>query len=362
MEKLKVGIIGATGMVGQQYIKLLENHPWFNVTYVAASPRSANKPYKEAVEGRWAMQTPIPEAVANLTVHDASKVEEAKELDFVFSAVEMSKDEIRAIENEYAKADIPVVSNNSAHRWTDNVPMLIPEINHEHISILEEQKKANGWNKGFVAVKPNCSLQSYMTPIYALMEKGYEIDQLIITTMQAISGAGKTFETFPEILDNVIPYIGGEEEKSEKEPLKILGTIEDGKFVNKDDIKISAHCNRVATLDGHMACVSVKFKDKKPEIDEIKNIWKNFSSVPQELDLPFAPKQAIIYLEEDDRPQTKLDRDNDKGMAVTCGRLRPCNVFDYRFVGLSHNTVRGAAGGGILNAELLYKKDFIKKA
>jgi len=360
MDKLKVGIIGATGMVGQQYIKLLENHPWFDVVYVAASPRSANKPYKEAVEGRWAMKTPIPEAVKDLIVHDASKVEEAKDLDFVFSAVEMSKDEIRAIENEYAAQDIPVVSNNSAHRWTDNVPMLIPEINHEHINILGEQKKANGWNKGFVAVKPNCSLQSYMTPIYALMEKGYEVDQLIITTMQAISGAGKTFETFPEILDNVIPYIGGEEEKSEKEPLKILGTIENGKFINKEGIKISAHCNRVATLDGHMACVSLKFKDKKPEIEEIKEIWKNFKSVPQELDLPFAPKQAIIYLEEDDRPQTKLDRDNDKAMAVTCGRLRPCNVFDIRFVGLSHNTVRGAAGGGILNAELLYKKGLIK--
>ena len=358
MEKMKVGVLGATGMVGQNYVRLLENHPWFDVVYVAASPRSAGKKYSEAVEGRWAMPTPIPESVKNLLVHDASKVDEAKECDFVFSAVEMSKDEIRKIENEYAANDIPVVSNNSAHRWTDNVPMLIPEINHSHVDIIPEQKKANGWNKGFVAVKPNCSLQSYMTPIYALIEAGYEVKEMIISTMQAISGAGKTFKTFPEILDNVIPYIGGEEEKSEKEPLKILGKIENGKFVNDDSIRISAHCNRVAASDGHMACVSVKFGDKKPSIEEIKKIWNEFKSVPQELKLPLAPEKAIIYLEDDDRPQTKLDRDNDKGMAVTVGRVRPCNVFDIRFVGLSHNTVRGAAGGGILNAELLKAKGF----
>lgn len=359
MEKLKVGVIGATGMVGQKYIHLLEDHPWFDVVYVAASPRSAGKKYSEAVEGRWAMSKPIPESVKDLIVHDAAKVEEAKDLNFIFSAVEMSKDEIKAIEYEYAKADIPVVSNNSAHRWTDNVPMLIPEINHKHISIIESQKKAHGWNKGFVAVKPNCSLQSYMTPIYAIIKAGFEVREMIITTMQAISGAGKTFVTMPEILDNVIPYIGGEEEKSEKEPLKILGTIKNGKFVNNNSIRVSAHCNRVPASDGHMACVSVKFGSKKPTIEEIKKIWNEFKSVPQELDLPFAPKQAIIYLEEDNRPQTKLDRDNDKAMAVTCGRLRPCNVFDIRFVGLSHNTVRGAAGGGILNAELLYKKGYL---
>ncbi|MFC1705001.1 aspartate-semialdehyde dehydrogenase [Nanoarchaeota archaeon] len=358
MDKLKVGVIGATGMVGQNYVRLLENHPWFDVVYVAASPRSAGKKYSEAVEGRWAMKTPIPASVKDLEVHDASKVDEAKECDFVFSAVEMSKDEIRAIENEYASKDIPVVSNNSAHRWTDNVPMLIPEINHEHVSILAEQKKANGWNKGFVAVKPNCSLQSYMTPIYALIKAGYEVKEMIITTMQAISGAGKTFETMPEILDNVIPYIGGEEEKSEKEPLKILGKVEGGKVVNADSIKVSAHCNRVPASDGHMACVSVKFTDKVPTIDEVKKIWNEFSSVPQELKLPFAPEKAIIYTEEENRPQTKLDRDNDKAMAVTVGRARPCKVFDLRFVGLSHNTVRGAAGGGILNAELLKAKGF----
>ncbi len=358
MDKLKVGVIGATGMVGQNYIRLLENHPWFDVVYVAASPNSAGKKYSDAVKGRWAMKTPIPSKVKDLIVHDASNVDEAAECDFVFSAVEMSKDEIKKIEYEYAEKGIPVVSNNSAHRWTDNVPMLIPEINHEHVSIIADQKEAHGWDKGFVAVKPNCSLQSYMTPVYALIKAGYEVKEMIISTMQAISGAGKTFETFPEILDNVIPFIGGEEEKSEKEPLKILGKIQNGKITNNSSIKISAHCNRVPASDGHMACVSVKFGAKKPSIDEVKKIWKGFSSVPQELKLPFAPKQAIIYLEEENRPQTKLDRDNDKGMAVTVGRLRPCNVFDIRFVGLSHNTVRGAAGGGILNAELLKAKGF----
>ncbi|MBW2981235.1 aspartate-semialdehyde dehydrogenase [Candidatus Woesearchaeota archaeon] len=358
MDKLKVGVIGATGMVGQNYVRLLENHPWFDVVYVAASPRSAGKKYSEAVEGRWAMKTPIPESVKDLVVHDAANVDEAKECDFVFSAVEMSKDEIRKNENEYAAKGIPVVSNNSAHRWTDNVPMLIPEINHDHIDIIADQKKANGWDKGFVAVKPNCSLQSYMTPVYALIKAGYEVKEMIISTMQAISGAGKTFDTFPEILDNVIPYIGGEEEKSEKEPLKILGKIDGGKFVNADSIRISAHCNRVPASDGHMACVSVKFSDKVPTIEEVKKIWNEFSSVPQELKLPFAPEKAIIYNDADDRPQTKLDRDNDKGMAVTVGRLRPGKVFDIRFVGLSHNTVRGAAGGGILNAELLKAKGF----
>lgn len=360
MEKLKVGVIGATGMVGQNYIKLLENHPWFEVTYVAASPNSAGKKYSDAVQGRWAMSTPIPESVKDLIVHDASKVAEAKECNFVFSAVEMSKDEIKAIEYEYANHGIPVVSNNSAHRWTENVPMLIPEINHKHIKIIKDQKAAHNWNKGFVVVKPNCSLQSYLTPVFALQEAGYKVKEMFITTMQAISGAGKTFQTFPEILDNVIPFIGGEEEKTEKEPCKILGKVKDGKIVNDERIKISAHCNRVPVTDGHMACVSLKFGGKKPSIDEIKKIWKEFKSIPQELDLPFSPKQAIIYLEEENRPQTKLDRDNDKGMTVTVGRLRPCNIYDIRFVGLSHNTVRGAAGGGILNAELLKAKGYFK--
>ena len=347
-------------MVGQNYIRLLDDHPWFEVVYVAASPRSAGKKYSEAVEGRWHMPTPIPGSVKDLVVHDVSKVEEAKECSFMFSAVEMSKDEIRAIENEYAKAGIPVVSNNSAHRWTENVPMIIPEINADHIDIIPEQQKANGWDKGFVAVKPNCSLQSYLAPVYALIKAGYGIKEMIISTMQAISGAGKTFETYPEILDNVIPYIGGEEEKSEKEPLKILGKIAEGKFVNDDSIKISAHCNRVPVSDGHMACVNIKFGNKKPSKEEILKIWKEFSSVPQELKLPSAPEKAVIYLEDDDRPQTRLDRDNDKGMAVTVGRLREDNVFDYKFVALSHNTVRGAAGGGILNAELLKAKGYLK--
>jgi aspartate-semialdehyde dehydrogenase len=376
MDKLKVGILGATGMVGQQYIRLLDNHPWFEVMYVAASPRSAGKTYEQAVEGRWAMPTEIPNTIKNLIVHDVSEIykisehdqessisdnyniEELKECDFVFSAVEMSKEEIRIIEDKYAENGIPVVSNNSAHRWTDNVPMLIPEINHDHTDIIKDQKQSHGWDKGFVAVKPNCSLQSYITPIYALKKAGYEIKEMIISTMQAISGAGKTFETMPEIIDNVIPFIGGEEEKTEKEPYKILGNINNGKIINDESIKISAHCNRVPVSNGHMACVSVKFGSKKPSIDEVKKIWKEFSSVPQELKLPSAPEQAIIYLDEENRPQTKLDRDNDKAMAVTCGRLRPCNVFDIRFVGLSHNTVRGAAGGGILNAELLKAKGF----
>jgi aspartate-semialdehyde dehydrogenase len=356
--KLKVGVLGATGMVGQKYIHLLEDHPWFEVTYVAASPRSAGKTYEQATEGRWAMNKPIPKNVKDLMVHDASKVEEAKECDFVFSAVEMEKDQIKAIENEYAKNNIPVVSNNSAHRWTENVPMLIPEINHPHIEIIKDQKQANGWDKGFVVVKPNCSLQSYITPIYALQNAGYEIKEIILTTLQAISGAGKTFDTFPEILDNVIPNIGGEEEKTEEEPHKILGKMENGKIVNDESIKISSTTTRVPASDGHMACVSVKFGDKKPTLEEIRKIWEEFKSVPQELELPFAPKKAITYNEDEYRPQTKLDRDNDKGMTVTVGRLRPCNVFDIRYVGLSHNTIRGAAGGGILNAELLKAKGY----
>lgn len=359
-KKLRVGVLGATGMVGQKYIQLLENHPWFEVSYVAASPKSAGKKYFEAVEQRWAMISPIPENVKELMVHDASKAEEAKECDFVFSAVEMTKEEIKAIEYKYADLGIPVVSNNSAHRWTENIPMLIPEINYKHIKIIKEQKKAHGWDKGFVVVKPNCSLQSYLTPIYALIQAGYPIKEIIITTMQAISGAGKTFETFPEIIDNVIPFIGGEEEKTEKEPQKIFGKIKDGRIINNEKIKISAHCNRVSVSDGHMACVSVRFKSKKPSIEEVKKIWKEFKSIPQELSLPFAPEQAIIYKEEENRPQTKLDRNNDKAMAVSVGRLRPCNVFDIRFVGISHNTVRGAAGGGILNAELLKAKGFFK--
>jgi aspartate-semialdehyde dehydrogenase len=360
MKKLKVGVLGATGMVGQNYINLLRDHPWFEVSYVAASHNSAGKKYSEAVFGRWHMNKDIPDYVKNLVVQDANVVNLAKgKCDFVFSALEMEKQALKDLEYQYAAADIPVVSNASAHRWTDDVPMLIPEINANHADIIAMQRKKHGWKKGFVAVKPNCSLQSYITPVYALMKAGYEVKELFITTMQAISGAGKTFETYPEIIENVIPYIGGEEEKTEKEPLKIFGSISDGKFVNYNGLKISAHCNRVAVADGHTACVSLKFGNKKPSLEEITKIWANFKSVPQELGLPFAPEQPIIYREEQDRPQPIKDRDADKGMAVSIGRLRQCNLFDIKFVGLSHNTVRGAAGGGILNAELLYKKGYL---
>jgi len=362
MKKLRVGILGATGMVGQRYIALLENHPWFEVTYVAASPRSAGKKYIEATDGRWQMSKPIPNKIKGLVVKDANKVEDAiGKVDFVFSAVELEKELIRELELKYARNNVPVVSNCSAHRGTDDVPMLIPEINHSHLDIIPIQQEARNFKKGFVLVKPNCSLQSYILPMYALQEKGYKISKAIISTMQASSGAGYPGVPSLDLLDNVVPFIGGEEEKSENEPQKIFGKIENGKIINDTSIKISAHCNRVPVVDGHTACVSLEFEDKdnKPSIDEIKKIWKEFSSVPQELDLPSAPKNAITYNEEQNRPQPRKDRDNDKGMSVTVGRLRECKVFDIRFVGLSHNTIRGAAGGGILNAELLHAKGFL---
>jgi len=357
MEKIKVGILGATGMVGQMYIALLENHPWFEVSYVAASPRSAGKKYSEAVKGRWHMNKDIPNNVENLIVGDANKVEEAKS-DFVFSALEMDKDAIRRLEFRYAENDIPIVSNASAHRHTEDVPMLVPEINADHIDIIPQQQKNHGWKKGFVVVKPNCSLQSYLTPIYALEQAGFKVKRAIITTLQAVSGAGFSTVESMDMVDNVVPFIDGEEEKSEIEPQKILGKIEDGKFVYDDSIKISAHCNRVPVVDGHTACLSLEFENK-PSKEEIIKIWQDFKSIPQKLKLPFAPDQPIIYTEEENRPQPRKDRNNDKGMAVTIGRLRECNVFDYRFVGLSHNTIRGAAGGGILNAELLKEKGFL---
>jgi aspartate-semialdehyde dehydrogenase len=360
--KIRCGVLGATGMVGQQYLKLLENHPWFEVTYIAASPNSAGKRFSEAVKGRWHMNISIPKNMANIIVEDANIVSKAiGKCDFVFSAIELDKTATAALEEEYAKNDLPVVSNCSAHRGTADVPMLLPEINHSHIEIIKSQQKSRGWKKGFITVKPNCSLQSYLTPLYALEQKGYKISKVILSTMQAVSGAGYPGVASMDIVDNIIPFIGGEEEKSEKEPLKILGSIKDGKFVNAEGIKFSAHCNRVPVVDGHTACVSIEFadKNKKPTKEEILKVWKEFKSVPQELDLPSAPKQPIIYTEEDNRPQPRKDRDNDKGMAVTVGRLRECNVFDYRFVGLSHNTVRGAAGGGILNAELLKAKGYL---
>ncbi|MBU0762889.1 MAG: aspartate-semialdehyde dehydrogenase [Candidatus Altiarchaeota archaeon] len=360
MEKLNVGVIGATGMVGQNYVRLLEGHPWFNVVFVAASERSAGKKYSEAVAGRWQMTSPIPESVKDLMVFDAAKVGEAEgECDFIFSAVEMDKERVRALECEYASHGMPVFSNSSAHRWTDDVPMLIPEINPRHLDIIPAQKKNHGWSRGFIVVKPNCSLQSYLTPVYALIKEGYSVDRMILTTLQAVSGAGYPGVASLDIVDNIIPYIGGEEEKSEKEPLKILGSIKDGRFVNSDSMKVSAHCNRVPVVDGHTACVSLGFKEKKPSLEEILSIWSGFKALPQELDLPSAPKQPIIYIAENNRPQPRKDRDIDKAMAVVVGRVRPCNVFDIRFVGLSHNTVRGAAGGGILNAELAVKKKLI---
>lgn len=361
MNKIKVGVIGATGMVGQNYLRLLADHPWFEVTYVAASPRSAGRRYEEAVAGRWLMTTPLPDQFKDLIVGDAGDINSAKgKCSVIFSAVSLDKEKVKELELAYAAEGFAVVSNNSAHRHTENVPMLIPEINHSHADIIPAQRKHYGWDKGLLAVKPNCSLQSYLTPIHALREKGYQIDRIIITTMQAISGAGYPGPATYDLLDNVVPYIGGEEEKTELEPLKIFGTIKEGKFIYDQSIQISAHCNRVPVIDGHTACVSMGFKGKRPEINEIVEIWENFTSLPQLLDLPSAPHHPIIVRHEVDRPQPRRDRDMDKAMAVTVGRLRECNVFDYRFVGLSHNTVRGAAGGAILMAELLTAKEYIK--
>ncbi len=362
MKKIKVGILGATGMVGQNYIKLLENHPWFDVVYLAASSNSAGMKYDEAVKGRWQMTTPIPKKIENIKVEDVSDIEKAKgKCSFVFSAFEISdKKIVKEIEEKYAEAGIPVVSNASANRWTEDVPMLIPEINASHTDVIATQKKNHGWKDGFIAVKPNCSLQSYLTPIYALNKAGFPIKKIFITTLQAVSGAGYPGVPSLDMIDNVVPFIGGEEEKTENEPLKILGEIKNGKFEKNKDLKISAQCMRVPVSDGHLACVSILFKTKKPTKDQIIKIWKDFKGIPQDLKLPFAPIQPIIYNEEENRPQPKKDRNNDKAMAVTVGRLRECNIFDYKFIALSHNTVRGAAGGGILNAELLVKKGFIK--
>jgi len=362
-KKIPVGILGATGMVGQQYIHLLENHPYFRVAYVAASPQSAGKKYRDALKNGWIVAGEIPADVANLTVHDVADVESAAaHCKLVFSAFEMpDKETIRQAENSYAAAGIPVFSNASAHRHTANVPMLIAEINADHLDIISSQQKANGWKKGFIVVKPNCSLQSYLTPLYALMQAGYTIDRVMVTTMQATSGAGYPGVASLDVIDNVVPYIGGEEEKTEEEPLKILGDIKAGKFADYKGMKISAQCNRVPVSDGHLACVNISFKGKKPSIEEIKKIWKKFSGEPQKLKLPFAPEQPIIYRDEPNRPQPKHDRDADKAMAVSVGRLRECPVFDYKFVALSHNTVRGAAGGGILNAELALNTGYIQR-
>jgi aspartate-semialdehyde dehydrogenase len=356
MNKLKVGVLAGTGMVGQKYVSLLENHPWFEVSYFTASERSAGKKYAEAVEGRWHMQTELPRAVKDIEVRSMDKISEAKDsCDFVFSA--LGSGPAKEWEEKYAEAGIPVVSNASAHRHTPDVPMLIPEINPEHTDMIPIQKKNRGWENGFIAVKPNCSLQSYMTPLFTL-DKEFGLKRAIISTLQAVSGAGYPGVSSWDAIDNVIPYIGGEEEKSEIEPLKILGKIEGDHIEPRAGLRISAHCNRVPVLDGHLACVSVEF-EKKPTREQILDAWENFTAEPQKLNLPMAPKQPIIYREELNRPQPRLDRDVDKGMAVTVGRLRDCNVFDYRFAGLSHNTIRGAAGGGILNAELLRAKGYL---
>ena len=358
-EKLKVGILGGTGMVGQRFISLLENHPWFEVAAIAASPRSAGKTYEEAVGGRWKMDTPMPEAVKNLIVLNVNDVEHvASQVDFVFSAVDMTKDEIKKIEEAYAKTETPVVSNNSAHRWTPDVPMMVPEINPEHAAVIESQKKRLGTKRGFVAVKPNCSIQSYAPVLTAWKE--FEPYEVVATTYQAISGAGKTFADWPEMVGNIIPYIGGEEEKSEKEPLRLWGKVEDGVIVPAQSPVITCQCIRVPVLNGHTAAVFVKFK-KKPTKEELIDRLVHFSGAPQRLELPSAPKQFIQYLEEDNRPQVALDVNYENGMGISVGRLREDTVYDWKFVGLSHNTVRGAAGGAVLCAELLKAQGYITK-
>ena len=357
MEKLKVGILGGTGMVGQRFISLLENHPWFEVTTIAASPRSAGKTYEEAVGDRWKMLTPMPESVKKIIVKDVTEVEKvASEVDFCFSAVDMTKEEIRKIEEEYAKTETPVVSNNSAHRWTKDVPMVIPEINSDHIRLIEDQKKRLGTKRGFICVKPNCSIQSYTPALWAWSE--FEPYEVVATTYQAISGAGKTFKDWPEMIENVIPFISGEEEKSEQEPLRILGKYENGEIVKKDGLVITTQCIRVPVLDGHTAAVFVKFK-KKPTKEQLIDALRNAKGRPQELKLPSAPETFIQYLEEDNRPQVKADVNFERGMGISIGRLREDFVYDYKFVGLSHNTVRGAAGGAVLCAELLKAEGYI---
>ena len=357
MKKFNVGVIGATGMVGQRFLLLLENHPWFNVTALAASSSSAGKKYKDALR-RWHMSVPMPEKYADMVVLDAAADREkiASSVDFCFCAVNMKKDEIKELEYAYAKLECPIVSNNSAQRFTPDVPMVIPEINSDHISVIDAQRKRLGTKRGFIAVKSNCSLQSYVPLLHPL--KKFGIKNAAVTTYQAISGAGKTFETMPEIIDNIIPYIGGEEEKSEKEPLKIWGEVNGGEIVPASTPAITAQCLRVPVSDGHTAAVFVNF-EQKPTKEQILEAWANFAGEPQKLALPSAPKQFIHYFEEDNRPQAKLDRMTENGMAVCAGRLREDNVFDYKFVGLSHNTLRGAAGGAVLLAELLAAKGYL---
>lgn len=356
MAKRTVGVIGATGMVGQRFLTLLENHPYFEVTALAASARSAGKTYREAVGERWKMRTPMPEAFADMTVLEAADIAEMKKrCNFVFCAVDMKKEDIRALEEAYARAEIPVVSNNSAHRWTPDVPMVIPEINADHLAVIAAQRKRLGTTRGFIAVKPNCSIQSYVPALSALLE--YEPTEVVATTYQAISGAGKTFREWPEMVDNVIPFIGGEEEKSEQEPLRVWGRVENGVIVKAAAPVITTQCIRVPVTDGHTAAVFVKFRNK-PTKEQILTAWKNFAGKPQELGLPHAPAQFITYFEEENRPQAALDRDLYGGMGVSVGRLREDALYDWKFVGLSHNTLRGAAGGAVLIAELLHREGY----
>ena len=358
MKKYNVGVIGATGMVGQRFMTLLDNHPWFDVKVLAASPRSAGKKYSDAVGTKWCMDVEIPEAMKDIVVMDATADIEkiASQVDFVFCAVDMKKDEIKALEEAYAKAECPVISNNSAHRHTPDVPMIVPELNADHATIIPAQRKRLGTKRGFIAVKSNCSLQSYVPALYPLSKFG--IKDVLVCTYQAISGAGKTFDTWPEMIDNVIPFIGGEEEKSEKEPLKIWGKVEGDVIVDADAPNFTAQCIRVPVSNGHMGAVFVRFENK-PSKEEILNIWKDFAGRAQELELPHAPKQFLNYFEEDNMPQTKLQRDLEGGMAISIGRLREDTQYDYKFVCLSHNTLRGAAGGAVLMAELLCAEGYM---
>ena len=359
MKKYKVGVIGGTGMVGQRFVTLMADHPWFQLAVIAASPRSAGKRYEDAVAGRWAMDTPIPENAKDIVLMSAQDDVEkiAAMVDFVFSAVDMKKDEIKVLEETYAKFECPVVSNNSAHRWTPDVPMVIPEVNADHLKVISAQRKRLGTRRGFIAVKSNCSIQSYVPALSPLREFG--IEKILVCTYQAISGAGKTFATWPEMVDNLIPYIGGEEEKSEQEPLKVWGRVENGVIVNADTPVITAQCLRVPVSNGHTAAAFVTFKNK-PTMEQMKDAWRTYKGRPQELNLPTAPKQFLNYFEEPDRPQAKLDRDLEGGMAVSIGRLRPDTQYDYKFVSLSHNTLRGAAGGAVLLAELLCAEGYIE--
>lgn len=357
MKKIRVGILGATGFVGQRLVTLLDSHPYFDVTVLGASKRSAGRSYEEVAGAKWKLDTPMPEYTKKMIIRDLNKIDTVKDdVDFVFCAVDMQKEEIQKLEEDYAKEEIPVVSNNSAHRMTKDVPVIVPEINSEHLKVIDFQKERLGTKKGFIATKPNCSIQCYVPQLTALLE--YKPTKILVCTYQAISGAGKTFKEWPEMNDNVIPFIGGEENKSEVEPLKVWGTVSDGEIKLAEDIAITSQCIRVPVLDGHLAAIFVSFKNK-PSKEEILKKWKEFKTIPQELELPLAPKQFITYFEEDNRPQTKLDRDIEKGMGISSGRLREDTIFDYKFVGLAHNTLRGAAGGAVLMAELLYKKGYL---